>query len=127
MKKRLSVFLALALSLALILPAFSLADPELDFFDGYAHMELFKDGAPVMYMIYFNEDNTCYFVVQAFHTDGPGIGRAHVGTWEYLGDGYVYAQTGDNTGTTFKIIESLGSLMDVDTMQAYHPFSVLFK
>lgn len=110
-----------------LLPLFALADPEIDFFSGYAHMELFKDGAPVMYMIYFNEDHTCYFVVQSFHPDGPGIGRAHVGAWEYTSDGDIYAETGDNTGTTFHIIEAVGGLIDRGTMQAYFPFSVVYK
>lgn len=127
MKKLITVVLALVLSLVLLLPSCSLADPEVDFFSGYAHLEVFKDGTPVMYMIYFAEDYTCYFVVQAFTSDGPSIGRAHVGTWEYTSDGDVYAQTGDNTSITFRIIEAVNGLIDMATMQAYHPFSAQFK
>ena len=118
--------LCVALILMLLFPACSFADPEIDFYCGYAHTEIRKDGTPVMYMIYFSEDHTCYFLVQSFNTDGPGFGRSYVGVWEYLSGGDIYAQTGDNTGITFRIIESLGSLVDKSTMQSYHPFSALF-
>lgn len=120
MKRFLALFVLLVL-----LPVASLSDnPEIDFYSGYAHMEVLKDGSPAMYMIYFAEDYTCYFLVQTFHTDGPGLGRSYVGHWSYTADGDVYAKTGENTDITFKL-SSLGSIVDRSTMQVYEPFSAL--
>ena len=122
MKKLCALLLILVL-----LPVVSLADPTIDFFSGYAHVEIFPDGTPVMYMIYFHEDHTCYFLVQAFNASSPGPNRAHVGHWEYGEGGHVLAQTSEFMTTDFSIIEAVNGLVDTGTMQAYHPFSVQFK
>lgn len=123
MKKLITVILILFL----LLPAAALAEstPEIDFYYGYAHIEVTRQGLPVMYMIYFAEDHTCYFTVQAFNSDSPSIGRAHVGTWEYTPDGEVYAKTGENTDITFHIVKS-GSIVDKSTMQVYLKVDALF-
>ncbi|MBO7663633.1 MAG: hypothetical protein J6U01_09710 [Clostridia bacterium] len=118
--------IALILILALVVPVSSLAlDREIDYFGGYAHIEIRKDNSPVMYMIYFAEDYTCYYLVQSFDTDGPGLGRSFVGTWGYTADGSVHAKIGNNTSITFKI-SSLGSIVDMETMQVYEFFDGLY-
>jgi hypothetical protein len=123
MRKLITVILILAL----LLPAAAMAlDKEIDFYYGYAHIEILRDGSPVMYTIYFAEDQTCYFNVQAFYHDEPGIGRSHVGVWGYTADGEVFAKTGNNTDITFHI-NSSGALVDKETMQVYEPISALFK
>lgn len=119
--------LALILILSLLIPAASFAlDREVDPYYGYAHIEVSKDGTPFMSVIYFAENQTCYFLTQMFWADEPGLGRAYIGTWGYTADGDVYAKTGDNTDITFAI-SSLGSLVDKETMDVYEPFSCLMK
>lgn len=121
MKKLLTAILILAL----ILPAAALAaEKEVDFFYGYAHIEVSKAGTPFMSMIYFNQDQTCYYVAQMFHDDKPGIGRAYVGTWGYTASGDVFAKTGDNTTITFAIT-SMGSIVDRETLEVYFPVDAL--
>ena len=120
MKKILSFILILAL----VLPALAFAEEyEIDEFYGYAHMDVSADGSPVMYMIYFAPDHT----VQSFRHEEPGLGRAYVGTWEYMDDRCIFAKTGDNTDITFKMVKFAGSITLVDraTMQVYEPFSVI--
>ena len=121
MKRLLAVLLILSVLLS---SAALAAEREIDFYYGYAHLEVTKDGSPVMYVIYFSEDYTCYFLVQAFHKDKPGLGRSYVGHWSYTADGDVFAKTGENTDITFKI-SSLGSIVDRSTMQVYEPFDAL--
>ena len=126
MKKLLSLILVFAV----LLPVVSLAsDIEIDFYYGYAHMELTTDGAPFMSVIYFAEDHACYYLAQLFRHDEPGIGRAYVGTWEYTDEGYVYAKIGENTDITFKLVSIAGSLSLVDrsTMQVYEQFDILMN
>jgi len=126
MKKLFSVILALVFLFSAA--ALSESEKELDFYGGYAHMEIWKDNTPVMYVIYFAEDHTCYYLVQSFNNDGPGVGRAHVGTWEYTPDGEVYAKTGDNTDITFHITNIAGqNIIDTKTKQVYEYFNALFK
>ena len=123
MKKILSFILILVL----VFPALAFAEEyEIDEFYGYAHMEVSADGSPVMYMIYFAPDQTCYFTVQSFRHEEPGLGRAYVGTWGYTADGDVFAKTGDNTSRTFAI-SSLGSIVDKETMEVFDRFDALMK
>lgn len=118
---------AVILILALLLPAASLAlDREIDFYYGYAHIEIAKDGSPFMSVIYFAEDQTCYYLTQLFRHDEPGLGRAYVGTWGYTADGDVFAKTGDNTSRTFAI-SSLGAIVDKETMEVFDRFDALMK
>ena len=119
------VILLLVVSLLLPAAAFAL-DREVDPYYGYAHIEIAKDGSPFMSVIYFAEDQTCYFLTQLFRHDEPGLGRAYVGTWGYTADGDVFAKTGDNTTRTFKI-SSLGSIVDMDTMEVFERFDGLMK
>lgn len=122
--KRFFLFL---LSLSLMLPAAALAlDREVDPYYGYAHIEVSKDGVPFMTVIYFSEDQTCYYLTQLFQSDGVGLGRAYVGMWGYTADGEVFAKTGDNTTRTFHIT-SLDDLVDVETMEVFERFSALMK
>ena len=126
MKKILSFILILVL----VFPALAFAEEyEIDEFYGYAHMDVFADGSPVMYMIYFAPDQTCYFTVQSFRHEEPGLGRAYVGTWEYMDDRCIFAKTGDNTDITFKMVKFAGSITLVDraTMDVYEPFSVITR
>ena len=119
--------IALSLILAVLLPAAALAfDRELDTDYGYAHMEIAKDGSPFMAVIYFAEDQTCYYLAQMFRQDEPGLGRAYVGIWGYTSDGSIFAKVGENTTRTFKI-SSLGGLVDMDTMEVFESFSTLMK
>ena len=120
-------FFILIMILALVVPVASFAlEREIDYFGGYAHMDIKKDHAPVMYMIYFSEDYTCYYLVQSFYTDGPGLGRSYVGTWGYTAEGDVHAKVGDNVSITFRI-SSTGAIVDMDTMQVYEYFNGLFR
>ena len=121
MKKLITIILILAL----ILPAAALADDSA-VVGCWAHYELQTDGTPVMSMLYLAEDHTCYFVIQAFHHDEPGIGRTHIGTWEYRSDGTVYAKTGNSTSTELSFYsESLA--INKKTLDVYvniTPFSL---
>ena len=118
---------ALILILALLLPVVVLADnPEIDFKTGYAHLELLQDGAPLMSMVYFAEDGTCYFQTQMFHTDEPGLGRSYVGTWEYTSDGNIFAKVG-NTATLTLRPTAMGCFVDAGTLELYSPFYTLVE
>jgi len=117
---------AMILILTLLLSAAAMADTNdsVDEYYAYAHASVAKDGSPIMMIIYFAKDQTCYYVAQAFHHDSAGIGRAYVGTWGYTADGYIFAKIGDNTSLKLKP-SVLGSLVDTETMSVYEPFSVL--
>ena len=107
MKKLITV----TLILALLLPVLALAD-ESDIVGCWACYDMQNDGTPAMFMLYLAEDHTCYFVVQAFHHDEPGIGRAHVGTWEMQSDGSLIAKTGENTTTKLRFYGSTSFAVD---------------
>jgi len=120
-------FVTLFLALALILPAASLAaDPEVSKYCGYAHIEIAKDGSPVVTVIYFAQDQTCYYLAQAFRHDETGLGRSYIGTWGYTADGNVFAKTGDNTSRTFGIASD-GSLVDKETWEVFSMFDALMN
>lgn len=123
MKKLITIILILAM----LLPAVTLAEEnkEIDYYGGYAHIEISKDDTPIMYVIYFAEDYKCYFLAQAFDSKRPTIGRAFVGNWGYTSDGEVHAVTGENTEITFHIT-SFGDIVDKETMQVYEYFSGLY-
>ena len=83
-------------------------------------------GAPTMTMLYLSADHTCYFVIQSFRTDEPGLGRSYVGTWNIQSDGTVYAKTGNNSDLTLTLYSNNISV-DKSTMEVYvniTPFSL---
>ncbi len=123
MKKALAVLILFSL----LLPAVVLSEgmKEVDIYGGYAHIEIAKDNTPTMFVIYFAEDYTCYYVAQAFNNRGPSVGRAYVGTWGYTAKGEVHAKIGDNVDATFHIT-SFGNIVDVETMQVYEYFNGLY-
>lgn len=92
MKKLFSLILALAL----LLPSAVLADGPVGCWASY---EMTDSGTPNMQMLFLAEDHTCFYLVQTYHDDEPGIGRQLVGTWEMQPDGMVIAKTGNNTKT----------------------------
>lgn len=96
---------ACLLLVLLLLPLVSLAD-ESKYVGCWASYDHLTTGAPAMSMLYLAEDHTCYFVIQSFHIDEPGLGRAYVGTWEVLSDGSIRAKTGDNTDTELRFYDS---------------------
>lgn len=98
MKKLITVFLILAL----ILPAAAIADDS-DIIGVWVSTEILEEGSPQMSYLYLAEDHTCYFVIQMFHKNEPGIGRQYVGKWETLSSGDIYAKTGNNTSTTMRV------------------------
>ena len=119
--------LAVILILAMLLPAAATAlEREVDYYYGYGHIEVTKSGTPFIAVIYFAEDQTCYYLAQMFKSDEPGLGRAYVGTWGYTADGKVFAKIGENTSATFSI-SSLGSIIDTETMDVYEKFDALMK
>ena len=111
MKKLIAVFLVLVL-----LPVLALAD---DAVGCWTHYELLTDGCPYMEMLYLSPDHTCFFLVQAFHADEPGLGRAYIGTWKLNADGTVTAKVGDNTSMTLFFSESYVGALDVKTGRMY--------
>ena len=88
---------AIILLLALIAPAASLALSEADVPGCYVYYDLLKSGAPQMTMFYLAPNYSCYYLIQSYHEDEPGIGRSYVGYWEVQGDWTIYAKTGNNT------------------------------
>ena len=117
----------LILILCLLLPVFALGeDPEIDYTTGYAHLDLLNDGAPMMSMIYFSSDGTCYYLTQMFHTDEPGLGRSFVGTWEYTGDGNIFARIGNKSTVTLRPV-AMGCFVDSATLDLYAPFYTLIE
>lgn len=123
MKKLIALFFAFSL-------VFSAASCEsmpfeeyCDFY-GYAHIETLKSGAPAMSFIYLTKDHTCYYLTQTFSPEEPRLGRSYVGTWEMLDDGKIFAKIGDNATRTLKM-SSLGSLVDVETMEVFISVDVL--
>lgn len=120
--------IALVLILVLALPAAAFADDvrEVDYYYGYGHIEIAKDGSPYMSIIYFAQDHTCYYLTQMFWHDEPGLGRSYIGTWEYTDNGEVFAKTGNNTSMTLHIT-MFGSLVDTETMAVYEKFDALMK
>ena len=113
MKKLIALFLVFAL----LVPFSALAD-ESSWVGCWAQYSVGTDGTPTMTMIYLADDHTCYFVIQAFHHDEPGLGRSHVGTWELQPDGSVLAQTGNNTKTELTLYNDSIAL-NMKTMDVY--------
>ena len=112
-------FLVLFLVFVLLVPVFALADDS-DYVGCWAHYDLQTDGTPVMSMLYLAENNTCYYIIQSFHTDEAGLGRTYVGTWKLNADGTIYAKTGNNTSTTLKVTGSSDSLaVNPETMDVF--------
>ena len=103
--------------LVLLVPLAVLADDS-SVVGCWAHYETLKDGAPMMSMLYFAEDYTCYYITQAFHPDKAGLGRNYVGTWELQDDGSIYAKTGNNTDMEL-ILYSDSLAYDSETMTVY--------
>lgn len=104
MKKLITVILILTL----LLPVISLAETT----GAWLSMDILETGAPTMTWLYLADGGTCYFVIQAFHPDEPGLGRQFVGTWHETSGG-VWAKTGNNTDTTLKIYGDYA--MDTET------------
>ena len=96
---------ALILAAALLFSACAFAD-DADVVGCWACYEMLTDGAPAMSMLYLSDDHTCYYLIQSFHPDEPGLGRAYVGTWEIQNDGSIYAKTGNNTETILQLYSS---------------------
>lgn len=115
--------LAIILILALLLPAIALADA-VNPVGCWVKYEILNTGAPSMAMLYLAEDHTCYYMVQAFHKDSAGLGRVHVGTWEYKPDGIVYAKTGENTETLLSIADNNAVALDVKTFKYFMNISL---
>ena len=111
MKKLITVILILAL----ILPAAALASGMNSPVGCWAQYELLTTGAPSMCMLYLAENHTCYYVIQSFHEDEPGLGRQFVGTWEQQADGTVLAKTGNNTSTTLRFSDDYTVAMNMET------------
>ena len=100
MKKLIALFLILAL-----LPAAALAS-ESDIVGCWANYEMLTDGAPCFTMLYLTEDHRCYFVTQAFHEDGEGLGRTYIGSWELQPDGSAIVKTGNYAETKLAFDDS---------------------
>lgn len=79
--------------------------------------ELLKDGAPSMAYVYLADDQTSYYVIQAFHKDEPGLGRQYVGTWEWTGEDTIFVKTGNNTSTNLRILGDYS--LDESTLTIY--------
>lgn len=115
MKKMITI----SLILALLLVSFSAALAEEETFLGcYASYSPLTTGSPSMKMIYFAEDGTCYFMIQSFRPDEPGLGRAFVGTWEIV-DGVLVAKTGNNTSSSFSFTDDFSIAVDKDLFEIY--------
>ena len=99
MKRLLALILILAL-----LPVVALAD-ESDVIGCWVHYELLKTGAPSVTFLFLAEGGVCYYLIQHFNVDEPGLGRTFVGTWEMQKDGSVLAKTGNNAETKLKFYE----------------------
>ena len=110
--------ISLLLIVALLIPVCALAS-ESDIVGCWACYQVLTDGAPCMSMLVLAENHTCYYLIQSYHTDEPGLGRAYVGTWELKSDGTLYAKTGNNSDVTLKFSDSLSLAVDLDTMDVY--------
>ena len=125
MKKLVSVLFALILFFSAA-SCDSVPFEEYCYYEGYGHIEVLKSGAPYMAILYLAEDHTCYYLTQMFNTDEPRLGRAYVGTWETLDDGKIFAKIGENSSRTLKP-SAMDCLVDVETLEVFSPFSVLFR
>ena len=103
---------AVVLLLALITPVAALAMSEADVPGCYVYYDLLKSGAPQMTMFYLAPNYSCYYLIQSYHEDEPGIGRSYVGYWEVQGDGTIYAKTGNNTDMVLIISEDASVAYD---------------
>ena len=124
MKKLITVLLILAL----ILPAAALADDPLDFYAGYAHVEMVESekDAPFMSIIKFDENGKCYYSEQQFFPDRPGTANAMIGTWESVDEETILIKIGrTNASITFHILKN-GDLINTDTMQIYNRVNAIW-
>ena len=115
------IFFALLLALALFLSASALADGVVGC---WAHYELLTTGCPSMTMLYLAEDHTCYYLIQSYDHDEPGIGRTFVGTWEMQADGTVLAKTGNNSDTVLYFSPEYQVAMNTKTFGLFINLSV---
>ena len=114
-------FFALLLVLVLLLSASALADGVVGC---WAHYELLTTGCPSMTMLYLAEDHTCYYLIQSYDHDEPGIGRTFVGTWEMQADGTVLAKTGNNSDTVLYFSPEYQVAMNTKTFGLFINLSV---
>ena len=119
MKKLLTIILILAL----LLPGIALA-ADSDAVGCWVHYEKLTTGTPSCTMLYLAENHVCYFLIQAFHEDEPGLGRAFVGTWDWDSDGIVIAKTGNNTTTTLAFYPTYQVAIDKETGSIFVNLSV---
>lgn len=92
-------FFVFAFVIVLLLPACSFADVDVPAWlieGSWNHFEKTNDGM-LLTSMYLSEDGTAYFVTQLFNSDGPGIGRAYLGTWEKTGSDTLCVYTGTNS------------------------------
>lgn len=109
-------FLCLILIAVLLIPAAAFADDS--FIGCYASYSPLTTGSPSMEMIYFAEDGTCYFMIQSFRPDEPGLGRSYVGTWT-VEDGELIAKTGNNTSQRFRFSDEFSAAVEMDTLTMF--------
>ena len=87
----------LFLIFALVVPSVVLAaDVPVWLIEGsWNHFESTDDGM-LLTSLYLTEDGIVYFMTQLFRSDGPGLGRAFVGSWEKTGDDTLHVIIGNN-------------------------------
>lgn len=120
MKKLITIILILAL----LLPAAALAAGPAGC---WAEYEQLTTGAPSMIMLFLAEDGSCYYIIQAFDKDKPGLGRQFVGTWETLPDGTVEAKTGNNTSTKLRFDDNYTVGMNMSTGDIFINLSYIYS
>lgn len=110
--------MVIVLVIIMIIPAVATSG-DIDVIGCWAHYELLTTGTPSMSMIYLAADHTCYYVLQSFKSDAPGLGRTYVGTWEMLSDGTVNAKTGNNATVQLYFSDQYAAALDIRTNQIY--------
>lgn len=113
MKKLIAVLLVI-----MLIPAVSMAD-YLDYVGCYVYYELLTTGAPQMTMFYLAPGHVSYYLVQSYHENEPGIGRAYVGKWEVNMDGTIFVKTGNNTSMTLIIPDGASVAYNQDLNQCF--------
>ena len=116
MKKLLAVALILVFLLPLVVHAEE-GVPSWLIEGSWNHYETTDDGM-LLTSLYLAENGTAYFMTQLFRSDGPGLSRSFVGSWEKTGLNSIHVITGNSASLDLTYC-SFNMMFDYDLLDYY--------
>jgi len=110
----------------MLFPIISFAEPSLDFYAGYCHIEMDeKNGdAPFIVVLHFTENHKCYYSEKKFYPDHPGQDNAFIGTWEYDTNNDIVVSFYGNAVLTLRFVKD--DLINIVTRMIYNRVNAIW-